>query len=86
MDFQLYHLNTFVWFPGQLQLTGVSSMPCNFLNLQHYLLRRVNTFNYESNQQDATRQVNLLFPVSSTCFRQCFCQSSGAHNSIYSIW
>jgi hypothetical protein len=38
MDFTLYHLTTFVWFPGYLQVTGVSSMPCNFQNLQHYLL------------------------------------------------
>jgi len=34
--------------------------------------------NYESNQQDATIQVSLLFLVSSTCFGQCFRPSSGA--------
>jgi len=41
---------------------------------------------YESNQQDATIQVNLLFLVSSTCFRWCFCPSSGALDCVYSIW
>jgi len=33
---------------------------------------------YESNQQDATIQVNLLFLVSSTCFGPCFRPLSGA--------
>jgi len=42
--------------------------------------------NYESNQQDATVQVNLLFLVSSTCFGRCFRSSSGERDSIYSIW
>ena len=41
---------------------------------------------YESNQQDATMQVNLLFLVSSTCFGRCFRPSSGALDCIYSIW
>ena len=41
---------------------------------------------YEINQQDATIQVNLLFPVSSTCFGRCFRPSSGALHCIYSIW
>jgi len=45
-----------------------------------------NKSNYESNQQDATVQVNLLFLVSSTCFGRCFRPSSGALYSIYSIW
>jgi hypothetical protein len=38
----------------------------------------MNTFNYESNQQDATIQVILLFLVGSTCFERCFRPSSGA--------
>jgi len=42
-------------------------------------------YNYESNQQDATVQVNLLFLVSSTCFGRCFRPSSGALDCIYSI-
>jgi len=42
--------------------------------------------NYESSQQDANIQVNLLFVVSSTCFGRCFRPSSGALNCIYSIW
>jgi hypothetical protein len=43
-------------------------------------------YSYESNQQDATLQVNLLFQVSSTCFGQCFRLSSGKLDCIYSIW
>jgi hypothetical protein len=35
-------------------------------------------FIYESNQQDATLQVNLLFLISPTCFRRCFRPPSGA--------
>jgi hypothetical protein len=42
--------------------------------------------NYESNQQDATIQVSLLFLVSSTCFGRCFRPSSGALDCIYGIW
>jgi len=42
--------------------------------------------NYESNQQDTTIQINLLFLVSSTCFGRCFRPSSGALKCIYSIW
>jgi hypothetical protein len=45
--------------------------PCNY----HVL---TSLFNYESNQQDAIIQVNLLFPVSSACFGRCFRPSSGA--------
>jgi len=41
---------------------------------------------YESNQQDATIQVNLLFPVSSKCFGRCFRPSSGELDCTYSIW
>jgi hypothetical protein len=41
---------------------------------------------YESNQQHATIQVNLLFQVSSTCFGRCFRVSTGAFDFIYSIW
>jgi len=40
---------------------------------------------YESNQQDATIQVNLLFLVNSTCFGPCFLPSSGALDCIYSM-
>jgi len=40
---------------------------------------------YESNQQGETIQVNLLFPVSSTCFGRCFRPSLGAIVCIYSI-
>ena len=43
-------------------------------------------FFYESNQQDATIEVNLLFLVSSTCFDRCLRPSSGALDCIYSIW
>jgi len=39
---------------------------------------RVLWYDYESNQQDATIQVNLLFLVGSTCFGRCFRPSSGA--------
>jgi len=42
--------------------------------------------NYESNQQDATKLVNLLFLVSSTCLGSRFRPSSGALDCIYSIW
>ena len=41
---------------------------------------------YESNQQVATTQVNLLFLVGSTCFGRCFRPSSGALDCIYSFW
>ena len=41
---------------------------------------------YESNQQDATMRVNLLFLVRSTCFGRCFLPSSGALDCIYSTW
>jgi len=40
------------------------------------------SLNYERNQQDATKQVNLLFLVGSTCFRQCFRPLSGALDCI----
>jgi len=46
-------------------------------------IRAVSWYNYESNQQDATIQVNLLFLVSSTCFGRCFRPSSGALHCIY---
>ena len=42
--------------------------------------------NYESNQQGAIIQVNLLFLVSSSCFGQCFRPTPGALDCIYSIW
>jgi hypothetical protein len=41
---------------------------------------------YESNQQDAIIQINLLFLVGSTCFGRCFRPSSGALYYIYSFW
>jgi len=41
---------------------------------------------YESIQQDATMQVNLLFLVSSTCFGRCFRPSSEPLDCIYSMW
>jgi len=47
---------------------------------------RASWYNYESNQQDATIQVNLSFQVSSTCFGRCFRPSSGELDCIYSIW
>jgi hypothetical protein len=49
-------------------------------------MARRNAVDYESNQQDATIQVNLLFLVSSTCFGRCLPSSSGALDCIYSIW
>ena len=45
-----------------------------------------NAVDYESNQQDATIQVNLLSLVSSTCFGRCLRPSSGALDCIYSFW
>jgi len=45
-----------------------------------------NLLDYESNQQDATTQVILLFLVSSTCFGRCFRPPSGALDCIYSTW
>jgi len=57
---------------------------CNVLYLSLWI--RATWYSYESNQQDATLQVNLLFPVSSTCFGRCFRLSSGALDCIYSIW
>jgi hypothetical protein len=45
-----------------------------------------NAVDYESNQQDATIQVNLLFLVSSTCFGRCLRPLSGALDFIYSFW
>jgi len=41
---------------------------------------------YESNEQDATIQVNLLFLVNTTCFGRSFCPPSGALDCIYSFW
>jgi hypothetical protein len=46
---------------------------------------RSSTCNYESNQQDANLQVNLLFLVGSTCFGRCFRLSSEALDCIYSF-
>ena len=43
-------------------------------------------YDYKSNQQDATIQVNLLILVGSTCFGRCFLPSSGAHDCTYSFW
>jgi hypothetical protein len=43
-------------------------------------------YDYESNQQNAMIQVNLLFLVGSTCFGQCFCPSSRVLDCIYSFW
>jgi hypothetical protein len=54
--------------------------------LPYRLWIRASWYNYESNQQDATIQVNLLFLVSSTCFGQCFRPSSGTLDCSYSIW
>jgi hypothetical protein len=47
---------------------------------------RASWYNYESNKQDATIQVNLLFLVSCTCFGRCFRPSSEELDCIYSIW
>jgi len=49
-------------------------------------VRRDTITTYESNQQDATIQVNLLFLVRSTCFGRCCRPSSGALDYTYSIW
>jgi hypothetical protein len=38
VDFRLYHLTTFVWLSGHLQVTEVPSMHCNFQNLQRYVV------------------------------------------------
>jgi hypothetical protein len=43
-------------------------------------------YDYKSNQQDATIQVNLLMLVGSTCFEQYFLPSSGAHYCTYNFW
>jgi len=37
-------------------------------------------------QQDATFWLIYLYPISSTCFGQCFRPSSGALDCIYSFW
>ena len=59
---------------------------CQYKNHLKKISVEVYICNYESNQQDATVQVNLLFLVSSTCFGRCFRLSSGALDCIYSIW
>jgi len=46
----------------------------------------INGTNYESNQQDATIYVNLLFLVTSICFGRCFRPPTGTLDCIYSIW
>ena len=52
-----------------------------------FMISLSSTFHdYESNQQDATIPVNLLFLVGSTCFGRCFRPSSGALDFIYSFW
>jgi len=53
---------------------------------QQRYLQNSHEINYESNQQDATIQVNLLFLVNLTCFGRCFRPSSGATDCIYSVW
>ena len=74
-------------------MTGMSSPKVNLFFLQgnvYYSELRKQILQhetvYESNQQDATIQVNLLFPVSSTCFGRCFRPSSEEPDCIYSIW
>jgi hypothetical protein len=47
-------------------------------NSKSVVKTQVSLHNYESNQQDATIHVNLLFLLSSTCFGRCFRPSSGA--------
>jgi hypothetical protein len=46
---------------------------------------RASWYNYESNQQDATIEINLLFLVSSTCFGQCFRPSSEALDCVFTV-
>ena len=41
---------------------------------------------YESNQQDAIIQVNLLFLVGYTCIGRCFRPSSGTLDCILTFW
>jgi hypothetical protein len=59
-------------------------LPRSFLTRRSWV--RASWYNFASNQQDATIQVNLLFLVSSACFGRCFSPSSGALSCIYSIW
>ena len=66
----------------RLKLLGIKSATTHI-----YIVRCSEaSCNYESNQQYATIQVNLLFLVNSTCFGRCFRPSSGAFDCIYSIW
>jgi hypothetical protein len=48
--------------------------------------QQYNQNDYDSNQQNATIEVNLLFLVGSTSFGRYFRPSSGAPDSIYSFW
>jgi len=52
----------------------------------HLSTNSLKAYEYETDQQDATIQVNLLFLVASTCFGRCFRPSSGVHDCIYSFW
>jgi hypothetical protein len=63
---------------------NVLRIRCPFVSWRSWI--RASWYNYESNQQDATRYVNLLFLVSSTCFGRCFRPLSGAIYCIYSVW
>jgi len=46
---------------------------------------KVSKFYYESNQQDATIQVNLLFLVSSTCFLGDVFANHQEHLTVFTV-
>jgi hypothetical protein len=52
------------------------------LKCVHLFTNTLKAYDYESDQQDATIQLNLLFLVGSTCFGQCFRTSSEANDCI----
>jgi hypothetical protein len=54
--------------------TQFSANTSNFISWRSWI--RATWYDYESNQQDATIQVNLLLLVDSTCFGRCFRPSS----------
>jgi hypothetical protein len=77
----------FIWYiRNHFKKTGFWNGIVSCISYENYLIHCYKTwhswiralwYNYESNQQDATMLVNLLFLVSPTCFGRCFRPSSG---------
>jgi len=67
-------------------ILAIEAFGGNEINIQNILISETNRDDYEGNQEDATLQGYLLFPVSSTCFGRCFIPSAGALDCIYSFW